>query len=393
MQRHGHNLLKFLDEDRSRQRFCDVSVSVGGTLYNAHKVVLAHGSSYFHAELSKNPATAHVTLDHVEDSIFQHLLGLLYTSECAVAERELPALLEAARFLDMMDILKLLCEEEYNHPVQVTEAQNEMRMSPEVEVTPSDSPADVTDTKSPPSQHLSTENSLQDNLEESQTHIAQAIPHEAEGTTGQKIAITRRSARRRRAPTKYQKDRVKDTPEEKQKAESSKDQDEERNIDMGEMVVEDHVPKVDMPKTITRDVVDEGEGEEEGDMSEDVVLHRKTDETFLGDKIPGQQGSVTLRAESQAAQEVGVRVSTPGGSNQGPVYPEGLAPVIIQTSSKKTLKCPKCDKTFDRAGETHKEKSMAAFVNELINCYSFYSSFQYQDETIIDLVYLLFISQ
>ncbi|KAK5919029.1 hypothetical protein CgunFtcFv8_022959 [Champsocephalus gunnari] len=70
MSQHSHNLLKFLNEDRTRQRFCDVSVSVGGKLYSAHKVVLAHGSSYFHAELSKNPATAHVTLDHVEDSVF-----------------------------------------------------------------------------------------------------------------------------------------------------------------------------------------------------------------------------------------------------------------------------------------------------------------------------------
>uniref|UniRef100_A0A3Q3X7P3 BTB domain-containing protein n=1 Tax=Mola mola TaxID=94237 RepID=A0A3Q3X7P3_MOLML len=55
MSQQSQNLLRFLNEDRTRQKFCDVSVSVGGKLYNAHKVVLAHGSSYFHAELSKNP--------------------------------------------------------------------------------------------------------------------------------------------------------------------------------------------------------------------------------------------------------------------------------------------------------------------------------------------------
>ncbi|XP_074545605.1 zinc finger and BTB domain-containing protein 41 [Halichoeres trimaculatus] len=351
MQRHGYNLLKFLDEDRSRQRFCDVSVSVGGTLYNAHKVVLAHGSSYFHAELSKNPATAQVTLDHVENSIFQHLLGLLYTSECAVAEKDLPALLEAARFLDMMDILKLLCEEGYNHPTQVTQEQSEVRVSPEVEVTPSDSPADVTDIQSPPGQHFSTENSLLDNLDESHTVIAQEGPNEPERMAGQKIATTRRSARRRRTPTKYQKDKVKDTPEGKQRAEPTEVQNEERVIALGETVVEDQVPKLDMPKTITGDVVDEGGGEEEGDMSEEVVVHRNADDTFSADEISVQQGSAVERAESQATQEVGVRASTAGSSSQGPVYPEGLAPVIIQTSSKKTLKCPKCDKTFDRAGK------------------------------------------
>lgn len=328
-----------------------MSVSVGGKLYNAHKVVLAHGSSYFHAELSKSPATAHVTLDHVEDSIFQHLLGLLYTSECAVAEKDLPALLKAARFLDMMDILKLLCEEEYNHPAQVIQAQNEIRVSPEVEVMPSDSPADVTDTLSPPSQHFSTENSLQDNLDGSGTDKAQESLNEAERMAGQKTTTTRRSARRRRTPTKYQKDRVKEPPERKQRAEPTKDQDEERIIAGDETVVEDQVPQLDMPKTITGDVVDEGDGEEEGDMSEDVVALRKADGTFLADGISEQQSSVVEGAESQAAQEVGGRASTAGSSSQGPVYPEGLAPVIIQTSSKKTLKCPKCDKTFDRAGK------------------------------------------
>lgn len=31
---------------------------------------------------------------------------------------------------------------------------------------------------------------------------------------------------------------------------------------------------------------------------------------------------------------------------------EGLAPVIIQSSSKKLLQCPKCDKKFDRIGKS-----------------------------------------
>ncbi|KAM9790782.1 LOW QUALITY PROTEIN: zinc finger and BTB domain-containing protein 41 [Syngnathus typhle] len=115
MAHHSRNLLNFLNEDRTRQRFCDVSVSVCGKLYGAHKVVLAHGSSYFHAELSKNPAMTHVILDHVEDSVFQHLLALLYTSECVIAKTELQAVTEAAHFLDMMDVLKLLCGERLNH--------------------------------------------------------------------------------------------------------------------------------------------------------------------------------------------------------------------------------------------------------------------------------------
>lgn len=363
MSQHSHNLLKFLNEDRTRQRFCDVSVSVGGKLYSAHKVVLAHGSSYFHAELSKKPATAHVTLDHVEDSVFQHLLSFLYTSECVVAETDLPALTEAARFLDMMDILKLLCEEGDNNPVRVIPAQDEIRGSPEVEMTSSDSPVGDTDIQSPPdvqctvsSRQFSDESSLQNRLVESHTDVQHETSTEKEKTADQTTATTRRSARRRRTPTKYQRDNVEytvNTPEEKQRI-VVREQDEEK---AGKVIVENQVPKLDVSETSKpargEDIVDEEEVEGEGDMNEDVVARRKVVEVCAADKSAGQQGSDVERAEHQAVREVEVHVPAAGSSTQSPVYPEGLAPVIIQTSSKKTLMCPKCEKTFDRAGGNH----------------------------------------
>eukprot|EP00064_Thunnus_orientalis_P003196 superscaffoldBa00000254_g3205 len=365
MSQHSHNLLKFLNEDRTRQRFCDVFVSVGGKLYSAHKVVLAHGSSYFHAELSKNPATAHVTLDHVEDSVFQHLLGFLYTSECVVTEMELPALTEAARFLDMMDILKLLCEEGDNNPVSVIQVQAESGGSPEVEMTSSDSPAGDIDSQSPPdvrcslcSRQFSTENSLQNHLAESHTDEQQRTPTETEKTSGQRAATMRRSARRRRTPTKYKKDDAEhtiNTPEEKQRTVSPREQGEEREEEAGEVVMKNQTSKrLDVKETfkptLVEDVVEE-EDEEEGDMNEDLAAQKKVAEVCAADRSADQQGSDVERTEQQAVPEVEVPAPAAGSSNQSPVYPEGLAPVIIQTSSKKTLKCPKCDKTFDRAGK------------------------------------------
>ncbi|KAM7379009.1 hypothetical protein PAMP_004589 [Pampus punctatissimus] len=364
MSQHSHNLLKFLNEDRTRQRFCDVSVSVGGKLYCAHKVVLAHGSSYFHAELSKNPATAHVTLDHVEDSVFQHLLGFLYTSECVVAERELPALSEAARFLDMMDILKLLCEEGDSNPVSVIQTQAESGGSSEVEMMSSDSPAGDKERQSLSdvqctlcSRQFSTENSLQNHLAESHTDAQQQTPTETEKTSGQRAGTMRRSARRRRTPTKYNKDDVdytNNTPEEKQRTGSPRGHGEEVGEEVREAVVKNQTLKhLDVNETsktaLVEDLVQEEE-EEEGDMNEDVAPQGKVAEVCTADRSADQQGSDVERTQ-QAAGEVEVHVPAAGSSNQTVVYPEGLAPVIIQTSSKKTLKCPKCDKTFDRAGK------------------------------------------
>ncbi|XP_040911066.1 zinc finger and BTB domain-containing protein 41 [Toxotes jaculatrix] len=366
MLQHSRNLLKFLNEDRTRQKFCDVSVSVGGKLYSAHKVVLAHGSSYFHAELSKNPATTHVTLDHVEDSVFQPLLSFLYTSECVVAETDLPALTEAARFLDMMDILKLLSREGDVHSVNVIQAQAEIRESPEVEMTPSDSPAGDTDFQSPSEQstlrsrQFSSENSVQNHLAESHSDVPQETSTEKEKTAGQRSATTRRSARRRRTPTKYKRDDEEyfiNTPEERQRTVSPREQDEDRAEEAAEVAVENRTPKSDMNETSKPaqmdDIVDEEDEEEEGgDVSEDVVAQKKIAEVCAAQKSASQQGLEVEKTElQQDVREVEVHASAAGSTNQSPVYPEGLAPVIIQTSSKKTLKCPKCDKTFDRAGK------------------------------------------
>ncbi|XP_069568684.1 zinc finger and BTB domain-containing protein 41 [Brachyistius frenatus] len=365
MSQQSHSLLMFLNEDRTRQKFCDVSVSVGGKIFSAHKVVLAHGSSYFHAELSKNPdATTHLTLDHVEDSIFQHLLGFLYTAECSVAEKDLPVLTEAARFLDMMDILKLLCEEGEVHPVSLIQA--ETRGSPRVEFTPSDSPGPDTDIQSPPdakgtrfSRRFSSENSLHGHVAESHADVQQEVSIEEDKTTGQRSATTRRSARRRRTPTKYKRDDVEysiTSPEEKQRSVPPKQQDGETLEEAGERVVKSQTSSLHVNETSKPadgdDVMDEDEEEEEeeeeggGDVNVDIVAQKKVAEVCGANKRTGQRVSDVERTEQLAGREPAA-----GSSTQSPVYPEGLAPVIIQTSSKKTLKCPKCDKTFDRAGK------------------------------------------
>lgn len=340
----SQNLLQFLNEDRTRQKFCDVSVSVGGKVYSAHKVVLAHGSSYFHAEVSKNPAAmAHVTLDHVEDSVFQHLLGFLYTAECVVAEMDIPAITEAARFLDMMDVVKLLCEEGEVHPVSVIQDQDETRGSPEVEITSSDSPGTDTNIQIPPDVNVSLlNNPLNSLLTESQT--------QEEKTTGQRNASTRRLARRRRTPSKYKRDEVACSVSihEKTLTAVSDVSDEAR-----ERTVENQGPKTDVKETSKPaqgdDVMDEHEEEDgDGDVNTDIV---KVVEVSGANKSAGEQAS----AEKQVVREVELHVPAAGSANQCPVYPEGLAPLTVQIGSRKVLKCPKCDKIFDRTGENHTE--------------------------------------
>lgn len=337
MSQQGPNLLRFLNKDQSRQQFCDVMVSVGGSLYRAHKVVLAHGSSYFHAELSKNPAAEHVTLDHVDDSVFQHLLELLYTSECFIMEKDVPALTRAARFLDMMDVLKLLSGDSDRAGVMQEEGGSR---AAEVEVTSGESAAGDADIHSPGS--LSSTGSGQANASDSpqsqsaegQADVCQETPAETDKAT----TSTRRSTRRRRTPAKYQRNNATcahSTPENAEGAAQPRLR--------GEETAEQAEPW--KPTGMSKPAQETGvadEDEDEGGVNED--------DACAADKQEGQPHSDG--ADHQTVPQVETRVAATGSSTQGPVYPEGLAPVIIHTSNKKTLKCPKCDKTFDRAGGT-----------------------------------------
>lgn len=310
MSQQGQNLLKFLKEDQTRRQFCDVMVSVGGTLYSAHKVVLAHGSSYFHAELSKNPTAAQVSLDHVEDSVFQQLLELLYTSQCFIMEKDLPALIRAARFLDMMDVVKLLCGA--SDPVRVIQEEGGIGGG-EVAKT-----CESTDTHSPDSR-CST-GSGQVNASNSPRAEDHADVHQE--TMEEMTTATRRSARRR-TPANYQRGTVgcpKSAPEKRGSAAATPEQ---------------QVVAVAAQEPAVAD-------EDEGGVNEE--------DACMAGRPEGQPHSDEMEADPQTVPEVETRAAATGSSTQSPVYPEGLAPVIVQTSNKKTLKCPKCDKSFDRAG-------------------------------------------
>ncbi|XP_033838783.1 zinc finger and BTB domain-containing protein 41 [Periophthalmus magnuspinnatus] len=300
MSQHSHNLLKFLNEDRGRQRFCDVSVSVGGKIYCAHKAVLAHGSSYFHAEFSKNPQATHVTLDHVEEPVFQHLLEFLYTSECIITETDIPTLIAAARFLDMMDILKLLSED----------AQSKSNNAP-AELTSGDLSADPKYIEDA----CNSESPSSEGLLDSKT-VIQVIPE------NHNPAPIRRSSHRKSA-LKYKTDNESESIVNKRTKVLKKsvvEEGKEANFDAEIVANNPHIQ-------------DENEDvEQDDDAAELDAGQLKTQSRHNSEKT----NAVNMKAKSRSTIQE---------------YPEGLAPVIIQTASKKTLKCPKCDKVFDRAAK------------------------------------------
>ncbi|XP_020795141.1 zinc finger and BTB domain-containing protein 41 isoform X2 [Boleophthalmus pectinirostris] len=304
MSQHSHNLLKFLNEDRGRQRFCDVSVSVGGKIYCAHKAVLAHGSSYFHAEFSKNPHATRVTLDHVEEPVFQHLLEFLYTSECIITETDIPTLIATARFLDMMDILKLLSEDAQSKSpaTPVDQTSDELAIDPKYT-------EDAGNSESPSSEGLSDNKTV--------IHVI---------TENQTSATIRRSTRRKRT-LKYNTDNESESVLNKRTKllrDSLEEAEKRANFEVGVVANNPHIQ-------------DENEDvEQDDDAAELDIGQLKTDKT------QNQHNSEKRNA---------VNMKTKASRSTIQEYPEGLAPLIIQTASKKMLKCPKCDKVFDRAAK------------------------------------------
>lgn len=306
---YNKNLLKYLNDDRQkRPSFCDLLIIVEGKEFSAHKVVVAVGSSYFHACLSKNPSTDVVTLDHVTHSVFQHLLEFLYTSEFFVYKNEIPLVLEAAKFLDIIDAVKLLNNE------SVSSIQSDV----------------VTDTPTP----VETLNELTGKLLNShqctfcgrsfcykkslENHLAKA--HRSlslERKHGLKMVekagfSTRRSTRNRKCPVKFD------------DSDSESDDASDSNL---EKVNSDKEPS------------DRSEFEDSGSEC-------NADEEGQEEEMSGEDSDTEEQSEKEHDTEEGSEVADSVGS-----IPEGLAPVIIQSSNKKLLQCPKCDKKFDRIGK------------------------------------------
>ncbi|XP_063282158.1 zinc finger and BTB domain-containing protein 41 [Pelobates fuscus] len=325
---YNKNLLKYLNDDRQRSTsFCDLLIIVEGQKFKVHKVVVAVGSSYFYACLSKNPTTEVVTLDHVSSSVFQHLLNFLYTSELSVWDYEISLVLEAARFLDIIDAVKLLAAENDGNSASVIQSPPTIDKSISKLESPHKCPFC--------GRGFCYKKTLENHVDKAHGS-AKAIDALHSDPS------TRKSTRKRKCPAKFENGKVRDN--ESASSGGSCNNGQER----------------------TDSEESESEMNEEGSglqVKDETGNQENGEETSGGDG--GQSGG-----ELGENEDGNVNSDTLGN------YPEGLAPIVLQKSSKKELKCPKCGKVFDRVGkyESHTRVHTGEKLFECDICQQRYST-------------------
>uniref|UniRef100_A0A8C9RSA7 Zinc finger and BTB domain containing 41 n=1 Tax=Scleropages formosus TaxID=113540 RepID=A0A8C9RSA7_SCLFO len=318
-----NNFLQFLNDDRQKTpSFCDLVVVVDGKRYSAHKVVLAFGSSYFHTRLVESPDTALLTLDHMDHSAFQHLLKFLYTSEFVISEKEIPMLVEAATLLDIRDAVRLLTSKE----VPSISGQEQQAPVKEIETNPKPTEGISRTPSSSRCAHCSRTFCYRKSLENhvARRHSACESSEGRQGDSNTEVSLmARRSARRRRCPVKFEEGGAEGVVMSDKSSPSSANS-EETPISAAEENGED----------------EEGDGEGR-DVDSQSALDR-------GDELYEEDSDDTEKDEQNGSE---AEEHSAGTDALDHVYPEGLTPVVVQIANKKILKCPKCEKTFDRAGK------------------------------------------
>ncbi|KAG7221894.1 hypothetical protein INR49_016920 [Caranx melampygus] len=111
--RHMRKAFRVMNELRSQNLLCDVTIVAEDVEIAAHRVVLAAGSPYFHAMFTGEMAESRakrVRIKEMDGWTLGLLVDYIYTAEIQVTEDNVQALLPAAGLLQLNEVKKACCE-------------------------------------------------------------------------------------------------------------------------------------------------------------------------------------------------------------------------------------------------------------------------------------------
>ncbi|RZF40576.1 hypothetical protein LSTR_LSTR013290 [Laodelphax striatellus] len=109
---HSNQILEGLNELRKSNQFCDVTLSVSGQIFPAHRNVLASFSPYFRAMFMSKLAESKqnvVSLKGIEVDMLSLLLDYAYTSSIVITRNNVQSLLSAANLLQVLPVKDAAC--------------------------------------------------------------------------------------------------------------------------------------------------------------------------------------------------------------------------------------------------------------------------------------------
>lgn len=102
------SLLLNMNGLRETRRFCDVEILCGGKQIQAHRVILAASSPYFHAmftvELLEKQQQA-VEIHAIDPEILEELIGFIYTGKVKIGQDNVQELMIAADMLQLKEVV------------------------------------------------------------------------------------------------------------------------------------------------------------------------------------------------------------------------------------------------------------------------------------------------
>ncbi|XP_054287348.1 kelch-like protein 12 [Macrosteles quadrilineatus] len=110
---HSNMVLMGLNDLRKSGQFCDVTLSVDGVKFPAHRNVLSSFSPYFKAMFLSKLAESKqsvVALKGIEVDMMSLLLDYAYTSSLVITRANVQALLSAANLLQVIPVIEAACQ-------------------------------------------------------------------------------------------------------------------------------------------------------------------------------------------------------------------------------------------------------------------------------------------